>query len=470
MTVQQQQQTVEHDDYAPRRWNWRQLAFIAMGVLATGVTILTTVPTAALATNTPAAQASGSATPAAAATAQVNQALANNRIAAQVAKAWSKRFAERPDVAATGRLNWKSSLDGHRPAIYAHRGARALMPAHSLGSYYIASILGADYVEPDLVLTKDGEVVCNHEPYLSESTDVADRPEFASRKREITVSLGGQSITLNDWFAMDFTLSELKTLRMRQTTDGVRPSFFNQNFAPLTFSEFLNAVQEISGRLGYPIGVIPEIKLASLHAQFRPDQPRYFEDRVLAILTAHGYPIQPQPDQPPATRTLNGTLVQLGDVVLQSFELDVVRYLRQRTTLPILYLVNGDNADALTPQGLDEAAGLATHIGPGADFLLKPAANVLQGAEAAKKKELAKTRGDFVAHNSVVREAHRRGLRVVVYTISDSREFGGGQPGVLASTMRQLFTMGIDGYFAENIPEAMRMRDIFALRPDALSR
>lgn len=131
------------------------------------------------------------------------------------------------------------------------------MPEHSLGSYHLASVLGADYVEPDLVLTKDAVIVCMHDPDLAATTDVADRPEFASKRRNLTAFMYGKNTTIeNNWFTIDFTLAELKKLRLKQRQVGIRPSYFDQTFTVPTFQEYLDKIKEMSEKMGVKIGII----------------------------------------------------------------------------------------------------------------------------------------------------------------------------------------------------------------------
>ena len=137
-------------------------------------------------------------------------------------------------------------MDGSRPKIYAHRGEQVLMPEHTIPAYELACILGADYVEPDLVLTKDDQLVCYHDLNLGSGTDVQQHGEFArlvSRTPEGT----------DDWLIRDFTLAELRTLKVVQQKTGIRPQHFN-SFSIPTFKEFLDTVHRLSYKLNRTIG------------------------------------------------------------------------------------------------------------------------------------------------------------------------------------------------------------------------
>lgn len=139
------------------------------------------------------------------------------------------------------------------PLLIAHRGASAERPEHTLASYDLAIAQGADFIEPDLVPTRDGVLVCRHEPLLDETTDVADHPEFAARRK--TANLDGE--TLTGWFAEDFTLAEVKRLRARERIPAIRPgnTAYDGRYEIPTFAEVL-ALAAAHPR----IGVYPETK------------------------------------------------------------------------------------------------------------------------------------------------------------------------------------------------------------------
>ncbi|MBP7454547.1 MAG: glycerophosphodiester phosphodiesterase, partial [Ottowia sp.] len=128
----------------------------------------------------------------------------------------------------------RNTLDGEKPLVIGHRGAAGYLPDHTLEGYRRAVDLGADFIEPDLVATKDGVLVARHEPNIVATTDVKDRPEFANRKRKMLVD----GFEEEGWFASDFTLAELKTLRAVQPLAD-RDQRFNGQFAVPTFEEVL---------------------------------------------------------------------------------------------------------------------------------------------------------------------------------------------------------------------------------------
>lgn len=177
-------------------------------------------------------------------------------------------------------------------------------PEHTLEGYKRAIELGADFVEPDLVSTKDGVLVARHEPLLDATTDVAQRPEFASRKS--TKMLDG--IKTTGWYAGDFTLAEIKKLRAIQP-NGARSKEFDYKFEIPTFEEILRMVQAESAGRGRTIGVYPETK----HPTFHFVNALPLEDKLLEILAKYNLTSRNSP------------------VIIQSFEVANLKYLRTKT-------------------------------------------------------------------------------------------------------------------------------------------
>src|SRR5689334_12289041 len=139
--------------------------------------------------------------------------------------------------------------------IVGHRGASGYRPEHTLASYELAARMGADYIEPDLVSTKDHVLVARHEPEISGTTDVAKHPEFANRKK--TKQLDGVATT--GWFTEDFTLKELKTLRAVERIPAIRQhnTVFNGRYQIPTFQEVIELSKRLSKELGRPVGIYP---------------------------------------------------------------------------------------------------------------------------------------------------------------------------------------------------------------------
>ena len=209
----------------------------------------------------------------------------------------------------------------HRPLVIAHRGASGYRPEHTLESYRLAIELGADFIEPDLVSTKDGALVARHEPYITDTTDVAQHPQFADRK--CTRVIDGLPYT--GWFTVDFTLAELKTLRAVQPRPD-RSKEFDGRFEIPTFDEIIALAREASEKIGRRVGIYPETK----HPTWHCDRGLPLEDALLDALAKVGWTTRDAP------------------VFLQSFEAGNLRWLRARTDVRLVQLLDGDG---LTPEG-----------------------------------------------------------------------------------------------------------------------
>ncbi|MGA0001734.1 MAG: glycerophosphodiester phosphodiesterase family protein [Steroidobacteraceae bacterium] len=213
------------------------------------------------------------------------------------------------------------------PLVIAHRGASGHRPEHTLESYRLAIEMGADFIEPDLVATRDGHLVARHEPEIGATTDVAKRPEFASRRR--TALIDGVEVT--GWFTTDFTLAELKTLRAVQPHPD-RSSAFDGLYEVPTLEEIIALAKDAAVARGRPIGIYPETKHPSWHcAQGLPLEPA-----LLAALETAGWTSREAP------------------VFIQSFEAGNLRWLRERTSVQLVQLINGgalgeDGMPAPTP-------------------------------------------------------------------------------------------------------------------------
>jgi len=266
------------------------------------------------------------------------------------------------------------------PLIIAHRGASGERPEHTRAAYELAIEQGADFIEPDLVMSRDGVLIVRHENEIGGTTDVAARPEFLDRRT--TKTIDGE--TLTGWFTEDFTLAELKTLRARERLPELRPAntAFDGQEPILTFEEVLDIAAGASVRTGRVIGVVPELK-----------HPSYFlgiglpmEPPLIAALTAHG---------------LMGTD---APILIQCFEVDALRSLNQSTDAPLLQLVasGGGPADhpdqtyaaMITPEGLAEIRTYADWIGSDT-ALIEPVPG---------------------APTTLIADAHAAGLKVAAWT------------------------------------------------------
>lgn len=306
------------------------------------------------------------------------------------------------------------TLDGAEPVVIAHRGASGHLPEHTLAAYALAIELGADYIEPDLVITKDGHLVARHDYYLSASTDIADHAEFADRRRAIA--------DREDWFVEDFTLAELRTLRARQAFPG-RSTAFDGRFAIPTFDEILALLREREMATGRRIGVYPETKHPGHFDSIGLD----FMAPLLAALARHGFA---------GTRE--------DAVFIQSFEPDILRRLDAATGYRLILLLEapGPRGDApLEPaMPLEEAAAFADGVGPSKDFL-----TLADGSDSG-----------FVAR------AHAAGLAVHIWTLRDDR-VAEGFAGPAAEYAR-MFELGVDGIFTDFAGSGILHRALARLR------
>jgi len=323
------------------------------------------------------------------------------------------------------------TLDGKPPIVIAHRGASGERPEHTLAGYRLAIDLGADYIEPDLVLTKDGILVARHENEISETTDVAAHPEFAGRKA--TKTIDGQEVT--GWFTEDFTLAELKTLRARERLPKLRSTDYDGQYEIPTFEEILTLLAEVNKGRPKPVGVYPETK-----------HPSYFvsiglphEATLLAMLDRFGYRGRTAP------------------VFIQSFEVGNLMDLRAKSELPLIQLMDAEGGPAdrpgtsyaamTSPAGLKMVAAYADGIGPNKAMVIP------RGALGRLGKP-----------TDLVRDAHAVGLKVHPWTFRRENYFlplgdkGGVNPaahGDLAGEITAYLKTGIDGLFSDNPREAV---------------
>jgi glycerophosphoryl diester phosphodiesterase len=327
------------------------------------------------------------------------------------------------------------------PVVIGHRGASGYRPEHTLASYRLAIAMGADYVEPDLVATKDGVLVARHENEIGGTTDVADHPEFADRKT--TKTIDGRAVT--GWFTEDFTLAELKTLRAKERLPQVRPAnaAYDGRFEIPTFDEILDLVVDESRRLHRQIGVYPETK----HPTYFASIGLPLETPLLQTLRRHGL------DRPNAK------------VFLQSFETGNLKRLHRMTRLPLIQLIDASGApydlvragdprtyrDLTTPAGLAEIATYADGVGVNKELVLP--------RDAA---------GNTGAPSTFVDEAHADGLLVHVWTLRRENQFmalnyrSGSDPNASGDAIaedRAFLDAGVDGFFTDNPDLGVEARD-----------
>lgn len=211
------------------------------------------------------------------------------------------------------------TLTGAEPLVIAHRGASGILPEHTLEAYRVAIEQGADFIEPDLVLTKDGVMIDRHEPMLDGTTDVASKfPADRMRTREV------DGVPTTAYFASDFTLAEIKTLRAVQPRAN-RPQGYNGLYEIPTLDEVIALAKAEGTKRGRAVGIYPEIKHSTYHATTVGFGANYFEDQLLAKLhAAYGN-------------------VASAPVFIQSFEVSNLQYLNTRTNIKLVQLIDADD-------------------------------------------------------------------------------------------------------------------------------
>jgi glycerophosphoryl diester phosphodiesterase len=211
------------------------------------------------------------------------------------------------------------SVAFHKPLVIGHRGAGGYLPDHTLESYALAIELGADFIEPDLVATKDGHLIARHEPNLTDTTDVSRRPEFANRKRIAMVD----GFPQEGWFTSDFTLVEIKKLRAVQPLGAERPTDFDGMFEIPTLEEVIALAKRKAKEKGRTIGIYPETK----HPTYHKNLQLALEPRLVKILNAEGWDRYDSP------------------VFIQSFEQSNLKELRKMTRNKLVQLVDANDVN-----------------------------------------------------------------------------------------------------------------------------
>jgi glycerophosphoryl diester phosphodiesterase len=333
------------------------------------------------------------------------------------------------------------SRRGRLPIVIGHRGSPAYRPEHTIASYTLAIEMDADYIEPDLCFTKDGQLIARHEPDIGATTDVSAHPEFASRQSTRTID---GVVYPNTWFTFDFTLAEIKTLRARERLPAVRPqnTALNGLFEIPTFQEVIDLAK------ANDVGIYPETK----HPTFFESLGFRFDGPLLGTLRR------------------NGLDRRGAKVFIQSFEVGNLQRLSRETRLPLIQLIDSSGApadfvaahdprtydDLVTPQGLAEIARYADGIGPDKSRIV---------ANNAAGKPLG-------APTTLIGDAHSVGLLVHPFTFRPENNFlaadfrvgdpaspeylhaRGDQPAELA----MYYELGVDGLFADNADTAVAVR------------
>jgi glycerophosphoryl diester phosphodiesterase len=354
-------------------------------------------------------------------------------------------------VAAPAAVAKPKGNDGPRensPLVIGHRGSSGYLPEHTLQGYRLAIKLGADYIEPDLVATRDGVLIARHEPNITATTDVAARPEFASRRTTKVVD----RVSETGWFASDFTLAEIKTLRAKQTRAG-RPTEFDGKFAIPTLQEVIDLAKRESQRRGRRVGIYPETK----HPTFHQRLGLPLEGRLVNVLRRNGLNSRNSP------------------VFIQSFEQANLKQLNTMTPVRLVQLVDANDTDAngdptyaapfdrpydwtvsgnptltsrtfgyfATDAGLAEVKTYADGIGPWKVYIV--------GTDPA---------GNIKKTTDLIARAHAHGLLIHTWTFRDDalpRAYTGGP----IEEFLMFYRLGIDGVFSDFPGTAWAAREIF---------
>jgi glycerophosphoryl diester phosphodiesterase len=364
--------------------------------------------------------------------------------------------------------------DQPHPLIIGHRGAAGYLPDHTLPGYALAIKLGADFIEPDLVSTKDGHLIARHEPNISATTDVAQHPEFANRKRTAVID----GVTEEGWFASDFTLAEIRTLHAVQPL-AERPQRFNGKFRIPTFEEVIALAKRYSKRYHRTIGIYPETKHPTYHRSI-------------------GLPLE---------RTLVKTLDRAGlnhhrsPVFIQSFEQSNLKRLNKMTPVRLIQLIDANDVNPdgtldftapfdrpydwtasgrpellartfgylTTNAGLDEVASYADGIGPWKPYVISTAAVDING-----DGHVGDENGDGLVNEGdrkvlpatdLVQRAHARGLLVHPYTFrNEQRRLAFDYGGNPVNEYLRFYEAGVDGLFSDFSDTAFAARELFFLQ------
>jgi glycerophosphoryl diester phosphodiesterase len=360
------------------------------------------------------------------------------------------------------------------PLVIGHRGAAGYLPDHTLQGYLLAIRQGADYVEPDLVATKDGHLIARHEPNMIATTDVAQRPEFASRLRTAVVD----GFPEEGYFASDFTLAEIKTLRAVQPL-AERPQRFNGRFQIPTLDEVIALVKRESRKRKRRIGIYPETK----HPTYHKALGLPLEGRLVRALRRAGWNRRRAP------------------VFIQSFEQANLMKLNRMTPVRLVQLVDANDVNPdgslqyvapfdrpydwtvsgdpeltsrtfgffATDEGLGEISTYADGIGPWKRYIVSSAAVDLNGdgtvgdengdgrVDEADRKALPPT--------DLIDRAHAHGLVIHTWTFrNEPRRLLSDYRGIPVEEYLQFYELGIDGVFSDFPDTAVTARELLSMR------
>ncbi|WP_292774339.1 esterase-like activity of phytase family protein [Nostoc sp. NMS9] len=380
------------------------------------------------------------------------------------------------------------TLDGEAPKVIGHRGASGYRPEHTLESYKQAIARGADFIEPDLVVTKDGVLIARHEPALAvlntdgtvnfnnTTTDVYKHPEFADRKK--TVSLDGN--TLTGWFAEDFTLAEIKTLRAEERLP-FRDHSFDDQFEIPTFTEIINLVKQVEAETGKKIGIYPETK----HPTYLADEATYvgttdkinrnISQLLIDTLKANNFTdpnrIFIQSFEVSNLKELHDSIMPAAGVdiplvqLLDASDIDINGKIIE--SQPYDLKVSGDTrtyGDLRTPEGLAEVATYADGIGPWKRMIVS-----VKGTDANGDGKADDVNGDGAVNDAdkttlppstLIQDAHNAGLQVHPYTFrAEDQYLAADYKGKLELEIQQFYQLGVDALFTDFPDIGDKVRD-----------
>ncbi|MBW4627361.1 MAG: esterase-like activity of phytase family protein [Brasilonema octagenarum HA4186-MV1] len=353
-----------------------------------------------------------------------------------------------------------NTLNGQPPIVIGHRGASGERPEHTLESYKLAIERGADFVEPDLVSTKDGVLIARHEVNITDTTDVASRPEFTDRYTTKVID----GVTERGWFADDFTLEEIKTLRAKERL-SFRDQSYNGLFEVPTLEEVINLVKQVETQTGRKIGIYPETK-----------HPTYHDSVGLSL-------------EEPLVETLKkNDFTDPSRVFIQSFEVGNLKELNQKIDVPLVqlldaedikldgtliekqpydFVVSGDPrtyGDLRTAEGLKEVATYADGIGPWKRMIVS-----VKGVDADGDGKADDVNGDGVVNDAdkntlppttLIQDAHAAGLLVHPYTFRNESQYLAADYNKNPELeFQQFIKLGVDGYFTDFPGTGDKVRD-----------
>ncbi len=348
------------------------------------------------------------------------------------------------------------TLAGVQPLVVGHRGASGYLPEHTLEAYARAIEMGADFVEPDLVVTKDGVLIARHEPNITSTTNVSTLPQFASRRT--TKKVDGVDET--GWFASDFTLAEIKTLGA-VITDAERPKQFDGLYKIPTLQEIIDLVKARRTATGRDIGIYPETK----HPTFHRTLSLGLEDRLITVLNAAGWnsrtsPVLVQSFEPGSLKEMKGKglatrMIQLIDADDYDLKTGKLSYTAPYDR-PYDWTVSGDTrlfSAMVTPAGLAEIKTYADGIGPWKPYIvpikatLDTAGNIVDRNGDGARNYLDASSQPATA---LIDDAHKAGLLVHAYTFrNEQRRLAFDYNKDPKAEYLQFYRLGIDGLFSD---------------------